>query len=201
MRRAVIFDLDGTLTVPILDFDVIRAEMGIEGRTPVLEAMAAMDDLARAKAHAILDAHERRAAEESTLNDGAVETVNALRQRGFAVGILTRNARRWTEVVLTRHGLTVDGLRTRDDGAVKPDPEGVLALCRRFEADPRASWIVGDHLFDLQAGARAGLRTVLLIGAGPAPEFARHADHVIRSLAELMVLIADESQKAKGESK
>ena len=188
-RRAVIFDLDGTLTVPVLDFDSIRMELGIQGGTPILEAMEHMDADGKARAEAILHDHERRAAEESVLHEGAVETVGELRRRGFAVGVLTRNARRWTNVVLKRHGLIVDGLRTREDGAIKPDPAGVLALCRQFDADPGGSWIVGDHPFDIQAGSRAGLRTVLMIGGGPRPRYAGQADHIIRGLPELLDVV------------
>ena len=44
-RSAVIFDLDGTITKPYLDFDAVRAEIGVEG--PVLEAMAGMDPASR----------------------------------------------------------------------------------------------------------------------------------------------------------
>jgi HAD superfamily hydrolase (TIGR01509 family) len=189
-QRAVIFDLDGTLTVPVLDFDSIRAEIGIGDGSPILEAMVHMDDEAKTRAQAILDYHEQRAAEESVLNEGAVETVNELRRRGFAIGVLTRNARRWTNVVLKRHGLTVDGLRTREDGAIKPDPAGVLELCRRFRANPAESWMIGDHAFDIKAGSQAGLKTVLMIGRGPTPPFADQADHVIRSLRELQKVIA-----------
>ena len=38
-RSVVIFDLDGTITEPYLDFDTIRAKVGVEG--PILEAMEA----------------------------------------------------------------------------------------------------------------------------------------------------------------
>ena len=37
-RSAVIFDLDGTITRPFLDFDAIRREMGLPHGLPILEA-------------------------------------------------------------------------------------------------------------------------------------------------------------------
>ena len=41
--RAVIFDLDGTITEPYLDFDAIREEIGLgKNGGPVLEAMEKM---------------------------------------------------------------------------------------------------------------------------------------------------------------
>ena len=39
LPRALLFDMDGTLTEPVIDFAALKAEMGI-GRRPILEAMA-----------------------------------------------------------------------------------------------------------------------------------------------------------------
>ena len=118
MRQAVIFDLDGTLTVGNLDFDGIRAEIGL-GEGPILEALQHMAPPQRAAAEAILNRHERQAAETARLQEGAAETVAELRKRNLPVGILTRNARPWAQRVLDRFGIEVDGLRTREDGVIK----------------------------------------------------------------------------------
>lgn len=39
--RVILFDMDGTLTEPLLDFPRIKADMGI-GNRPILEALAEM---------------------------------------------------------------------------------------------------------------------------------------------------------------
>jgi HAD superfamily hydrolase (TIGR01509 family) len=188
MPGAIIFDLDGTLTVPMLDFDAMRAEMGLTDE-PILEAMARMDDAGQAKAEAILERHERRAAHESVLQPGAAQTLTALRHRGWPTAILTRNARRWTVVVLEKHGLTVDAMRTRDDGAIKPAAGPIQELCNELGCDPTQSWMVGDHLFDILSGREAGCTTVLLCGHRPTPEYADQAHHVISRLPQLLELI------------
>ncbi len=188
MQAAVIFDLDGTLTVPYLDFDAIRAEADLPPG-PILESLERLSAAERARVQRILDRHERDAAENSTLQAGAVETVRQLRERGFAIGVLTRNTRQWTAYVLAKHGLTVDALRCRDDGTVKPSAEPVLRLCADLKADPQRSWVVGDHLFDILAGAAAGARTVLMVGDRELPEYAAQADHVIRRLEGLLALV------------
>ena len=52
-KSVIIFDLDGTLTKPVLDFDAIRAEIGgIEG--PILEAMVDLSPEDRARAELIV---------------------------------------------------------------------------------------------------------------------------------------------------
>ncbi len=44
----------------------------------------------------------------------------------------------------------------------KPAPGMILAAAQQLGADPRDCWVVGDILDDVEAGRRAGCRTVLL---------------------------------------
>ena len=60
-RSAIIFDLDGTITKPYLDFDAIRREIGIASGT-ILEAMQGMEAAERLRAQAIVLRHEWEAA-------------------------------------------------------------------------------------------------------------------------------------------
>ncbi len=187
-RSAVIFDLDGTLTKPCLDFDLIRAEIGVTG--PILEAMQEMDETRRDRARRILLRHEREAAARAELQDGAVEVLTTLRARRFPVAIYTRNAKATVDLILDKFDLIVDAVRTREDGAIKPSAQPVLSICREVGAVPADSWMVGDFLFDIQSGLAAGTRTVLMIGDRPVPEFADQADHVIRKLPELLPIVS-----------
>jgi HAD superfamily hydrolase (TIGR01549 family) len=186
-RSAIIFDLDGTLTKPRLDFDAIRAELGVSG--PILEAMEQMTPAQRAYADRVLIEHEWQAAREAELQDDAGAVIDQLRRSGWAIAILTRNARATLDHVLERFGLVVDTVRTREDGAVKPSPEPVLSICEELRADPRQSWMVGDFLFDILSGRAAGTRTALMIGDQAVPDFADQADVVIRRLRELVDIV------------
>jgi HAD superfamily hydrolase (TIGR01549 family) len=186
-RAAVIFDFDGTLTMPYLDFHAIREEIGVTG--PILEAIGGLVGAARDRAYGILHHHEWNAARNAELRSGAVEVLGECRRRGFAVGILTRNARPMVEHVLRRFSITVDTVHTREDGPVKPAPDGVLAVCAALAVRPRSSWMVGDYLFDIQAGKRAGTKTALVIGDREHPPYAHEADHVIRELPELFEFV------------
>src|SRR5205807_3799833 len=82
--EAVLFDMDGTLTEPMLDFPAIKAEMGI-GTRPILEALAELTGPSRAAAEAVLLRHEEHAAENSTLNPGCREVLEWLGGRGIAM--------------------------------------------------------------------------------------------------------------------
>lgn len=159
--RAVLFDMDGTLTQPLLDFDRIRAELEIAPGQPILEAIAAMPDRRRASAMAILHRHEDDAAQQATLNPGCHNLLDWLGRQSIPTAIITRNSRTCAAVVVELHGLSPNVLITRDDALpFKPDPAPLLEACRRLAVQPDQAWMVGDAVFDIQAGHRAGVHTV-----------------------------------------
>jgi HAD superfamily hydrolase (TIGR01509 family) len=188
--KAVIFDLDGTLTKPILDFNRIREEIGLDAAAgDILSAIGAMDSAQRRQAHAILERHEQHAARHSRLNDGVTELLAELRRRKLPIGLLTRNTRENTMFVARRHGLDFDAVIDRDDGPVKPDGYGVLKLCEQFGAVPAETLVVGDFLHDLLSARNAGAIAVLLKTHPQAEQFENHAHYVISQVSELITLI------------
>lgn len=190
--KAVIFDLDGTITRPFFDFDAIREEMGLPiDSGPILEIMEKMTTSQRKRARDILTFHENRAVAESTLNDGASEVLGALRQKDISIGILTRNKRCNAEAIAQKHNLTFDAIVDRDDGPVKPDAFGVLKLCRQFATAPAETLVVGDYLYDLLSAKAAGAVAVLLKTHKECDRFAAHADFTIDSLDKILDIIDD----------
>ncbi|RKY09506.1 MAG: hypothetical protein DRP65_07730 [Planctomycetota bacterium] len=195
--KAVIFDLDGTITQPFFDFDAIREEMGLARDSgPILETMQKMTPSQRKRAEDILASHENRAVDESTLNDGAWQTLDALRQKDISIGILTRNRRHNAEAIARKHNLTFDAIVDRDAGPVKPDAFGVLKLCRQFAAAPAETLVVGDYLFDILSAKAAGAVAVLLKTHNECERFEKHADFTIDSLDEILDII--DTRKIKG---
>jgi HAD superfamily hydrolase (TIGR01509 family) len=192
--KAVIFDLDGTLTQPFFDFDAIREEMGLSRDAgPVLEVMESMSPQEREDAEAILYEHEHRAVVDSTLNPGAERTLNRLRQAGIKIGVLTRNRRENAQAVARMHNLKFDSIFGRDDGPVKPDAFGVLHLCRQFGVSPQQTLVVGDYLFDILCAKSAGAVAVLLKNHEHAEDFAQHADFNIDSIDQILQIIKAEN--------
>jgi len=159
LPSALLFDMDGTLTRPMLDFPAIKEEMGI-GNRPILEAMAEMEPTRRRQAQDILLRHEDRAAAESDLNPGCMELMQWVQQRRISVALITRNSRRSVDVVLERHGLKIDVLITRDDGMFKPDPRPLLVACQRLGVQTDQAWMIGDGRYDVEAGLAADMKTV-----------------------------------------
>jgi HAD superfamily hydrolase (TIGR01549 family) len=188
--KAVIFDLDGTITEPFFDFDAIRRELGFAPDAgPILELMEKMTPIQRQNAERVLRNHEQRAVAESTLNPGAKETLDALRKMGIRIGILTRNKKENAFAVAQKHGLKFDGVVGREEGPVKPDAFGVLHLCEQFHVKPDQTMVVGDYLFDLLCARVAGAIAVLLKNHPKAGEFTKHADFVIENITDILQII------------
>ena len=187
LPRALLFDMDGTLTEPVIDFPALKAEIGI-GQRPVLEAMAEMTPADRSVAEAILHRHEERAATGSVLNPGCEELIAWVRERKLPTALVTRNSRRSAACVLERHGLSFDLLITREDGRFKPHPEPLLLACERLGVPAEATWMIGDGYHDIEAGLAAGIRTVW-ISHGRQREFEAVPWRTVHGLRELLALL------------
>lgn len=184
----MIFDLDGTLTEPLLDFDLIRAEIGLSPG-PILEQLGGLDEGERARAEVILRRHEITAIEQAVLADGCHELLTFLRDEAVPCGILTRNMRVAVDHFCQRFGFQFAGSYTREDGPPKPAPDGVLHLCARFGVPPAEALTVGDYKFDVMAGRAAGTRTALVAPEPPEDLAAWGApDLVVPSLRDLLRL-------------
>jgi HAD superfamily hydrolase (TIGR01509 family) len=183
-----VFDMDGTLTKPLLDFDAIREEIGLPEGRPILEAMESLTGAERRRAEDILLRREREAAHASELNDGAAELLARLRRLGLPAGLLTRNCRECVEITSARHGLSFARVVAREDAPAKPAPDGLLLCAADFGVAPAAMLMVGDYLFDLQAGRAAGSATALLTHGRDWP-FAPLADHLLESLHAAIPLV------------
>ena len=189
--RGVIFDLDGTLIDSKLDFDQMRRDMQFAPGQFILETLALLPEGERKeRCLEILRAHEHRGALSATLMPGARELVAELGHRGIPLAILTRNSREMTELALRRLELSFDQVLTRDDAAPKPDPAGLLHICRIWNADVTEVLFVGDFQFDLWAGRRAGITTILYAPAGP-PDYAHEAGFVVAHLSEICSVVTN----------
>ena len=187
--KAVIFDMDGTITRPYLDFDTIRAEIGIIGNMPILEAMQLMPPQQKDYANNILLKYDKLALETSTINDGVHDTMQTLRSLGIKTAILTRNLKSHAVELLSKHNLNFDIIVDRDAGPAKPDPFGVYLICDTFGINPSQAIIVGDYIHDIETARNAGSIAVLFKSHKNADEFALSADYAIDHFNELIEIV------------
>ncbi|MCP4867404.1 MAG: HAD family hydrolase [Proteobacteria bacterium] len=188
-RTCWIFDLDGTLTVAAHDFDAIRRDLGLRPNEPILEQLAELPPAEAAPLREQLADIEGEIADRSEPQPGAARLLEALADRGHRRGILTRNRRdlawRSLRAAGLEHFFSDGDVLGRTDAAPKPSPDGLLKLLDRWAAPAGDGVFVGDYLFDLQAGRRAGLATVHFDVHG-AFRWSEHADREVRTLGELL---------------
>lgn len=190
--KAVLFDFDGTLTRPgALNFHDIRKAVGCPPEKPILEYIGDIKNPAdRSIAVATLEAFEMRGAEDSAPHSGAEDLVCHIRSLGMKTGILTRNGlapvRRAFENFTTIGFDDFDVVVTRNDSAKpKPSGEGVRFAAERIGVAPPEMLVVGDYIFDIQAGVRAGCPTVYLKNPGVNQHHKPEADFTISDLKEI----------------
>lgn len=187
--RGIIFDLDGTLVDSRLDFDAMRREMGLPVGVPILEALAAVPDgPARDQMLAAMHSHELRGADEAVLFEGVVEFLSHVNERGISAAVLTRNSRESTERTLRRLNLSFSQVVTREDAPPKPDPAGVQMIAESWGLPAHEIIVIGDYLFDLQAGRSAGMRSILF-APGELPHFVDEADFVLRDFRDAVAML------------
>jgi hydrogenase expression/formation protein HypE len=190
--RAVLFDFDGTLTQPeAIDFAVLRNKLGCPRNIAILEYIAGLDsEEARSHAWQELEDFELLAARASMPNAGAEDLVHLLRERGIERGILSRNStssireamKNFTRISLGDFSVV---LSRENPGRPKPHPDGVHDAARLLGVPTSQLLVVGDFVFDIEAGRAAGAPTAFLTNGKATPPREPAPDFVIGTLAEV----------------
>ncbi len=165
-RRHWIFDMDGTLTISAHDFEHMRRELGLAPEVPILEALHAMPQTEAAPLWELLNELEFYYAGKTSLMQGAPELLQCLHEKGCRLAILTRNTmpvvKHTLEACAIEHFFPGDYILDRDSCIPKPSPDGINQLLRMWQAEVSDRVMVGDYLYDLEAGKAAGVATVHL---------------------------------------
>jgi len=175
--RHWIFDMDGTLTVAVHDFQAIKAALGIAPHEDILQHLASLPTVDAAPKRAWLFEHEQALAQRASAAPGAVELLRALQAQDCLLGILTRNDHASAKRTLQAIGVAdlFDDVHIigRDEAEPKPSPAGIHQHLRRWGVAAGRAAMVGDHRMDLAAGRAAGTHTVLVNTPGdPWPDMA-----------------------------
>lgn len=121
-----------------------------------------------------------------------VALFGALQRAGVRTAVLTTDRRDATERALWVLGIAelVDVVICSDDGLpAKPAPDQVWAVCRRWGIAVERAAVVGDTVFDLRMGRRAGagLTVGVLTGAGTREALEPEADVIVPSVGDITV--------------
>jgi HAD superfamily hydrolase (TIGR01509 family) len=163
-RNHWIFDLDGTLTLPVHDFAAIRQDLGVPVGADILGYLASLPEAEAYPLQRKLAEIEDELAGRTVAAAGARTLVEHLSRRGARLGVLTRNTRenalRTLEMIGLRPFISPVCVLGRDEALPKPDPDGILKLAAQWETLPATVVMVGDYQFDLQTGRAAGAATI-----------------------------------------
>lgn len=190
MNKAIVFDLDGTLIDSLGDIAAAANRLlALHGRSELTQGQVESlvgegvnvlvqgawhltgPDLPQADMagmiQSFLDLYLDQAALRTIVFPGVPQMLQALRAKGWRLGICTNKPDAITAKVLADLGLAalVDAVVGGDFPRRKPDGEHVLETLRRLEADPKRSLFVGDSKTDVTA-ARAAQIPVACVGFG-----------------------------------
>ena len=161
-RRAALVDLKRH---PELDHD---EEIWIRFTQRIIEGMGGVGDTYSA---AVEMEGAWSLAQHFELYEDALPTLDALRDRGLKLGLLSNSARDMDDFV-AHHRLTVDAvLSSRAHGKTKPHETIFRRMLELLDVPPDAAMMVGDTVDDDIDGALAvGMRAVLVDREGRYPD-------------------------------
>jgi phosphoglycolate phosphatase len=182
---AVLFDFDGTL-VPNLDLTDMRRQVAAMAKAAgvpdsvydglyiveIIEAsqawlsnqdtaLASSDEAYAAASHQRINDIEMQAASNTAPFTAVRQVLNQLRDKGYRLGIVTRNCRAAVLTMFPDMDEYVDCLHARDDVVhLKPDPRHLQDNLDALGAEAALSVMVGDGALDMLAGQALGMRCV-----------------------------------------
>ena len=185
MLKALVFDMDGTITELSLPLESMRndtKEYYIAKGLPaeILEpADGISSSTAKAREHflsngfsidewnkmesevdTILSKHEGFAAATAETLPGTLEVVRKIRDRGFLTAILTNNGRSSVNQIMAQIPLAehFQIIQTRHESPQpKPHPDGLLKILDELGVTTQEAVYIGDALIDGTAAQRAGI--------------------------------------------
>ncbi len=182
---AVLFDFDGTL-VPNLDLTDMRRQIAAMAKAAgvpdsvydglyIVEiidasqawlsdqdtALASSAEAYAAASHQRINDIEMQAASNTAPFTAVRQVLSQLRDKGYRLGIVTRNCRAAVLTMFPDMDEYVDCLHARDDVVhLKPDPRHLQDNLDALGAEAALSVMVGDGALDMQAGQALGMRCI-----------------------------------------
>ena len=213
MKKAVIFDLDGTLIHSLPDIaaamnralarhglpthpeEAYRRFTGDGARNLTLRA------LGNGHAHmvdAVLKEYRMDYAQNSRVESGPYpgieQALRTLVSQGMQVCVLSNKDDGDTLEVITHYfpNIAFAAVRGRRDGVpLKPDPSALLDVVQELGLEPGDCWYVGDTQTDMRCGANAGMeRVAVLWGFQSREDLAEmHPEHYAEDAQQLLSIL------------
>lgn len=188
-RRAIFFDLDGTLVDSAPDLgaavndmllergrdavaiDQVRVWVGNGARRLVMRALTGSrdgdpgDEVTQVALARFFEHYGRRLTERTRPYPGVVEALDVLTDMGLRLAVVTNKPARFTDPLLEALGLShYFGVTVSGDtlASRKPDPAPLRHAASALGVPPDSAVMVGDSMADLGAARNAGIPMVLV---------------------------------------
>ncbi len=183
MKKAVIFDLDGTLLDTLgditdsinamliefgyrtLSIENVRAIIGSGAKKLIADALPEKlsDDEFVKRLETYNRIYNASGSPKTKPFDGIREVTQELKNRGYTLAVLSNKPQRSTDKVNEKYlkdfGFELV-LGQSEKIKCKPDPSGALYILKELGVNPENAFIVGDGETDVMTGLNAGVKCV-----------------------------------------
>ena len=208
MKKAVIWDLDGTLfdSYDVI-VDSIRLALGENGVSMPAEEIhrhaiefSIKSLFAKVSAHTSIPVETMQVA-YSRISTGkclqirqmpnAIACLKALEQAGIENYVFTHRGRTTMPVLenLQMTGYFKDVVTSTYGFARKPDPEGIHYLMKRYQLDRNGTYYVGDRSLDMACAANAGIPGILFLPTGGIDVSGGSESFIVKDLMQIPNII------------
>ena len=212
MKKAIMFDLDGTLINSLPDIAAAMNRALAAHRLPVhpeekynymvgdgvinlaKRAVGACQEKAEQVLHHYKEDYAQNCAVKTCPYDGIPALLDSLRALGLKIFVFSNKDQKDVETVCAHYfpHCPFDAVRgRRENTPVKPAPDGALAILDAFHISPDECWYVGDTDTDMRCGANAHMETIgVLWGFREEEELIRcGAGHICTRPADILQLV------------
>ena len=207
MKKAVIWDLDGTLfdsydvivesiRLTFLEHGIVCDKEEIHRHAICFSISSLFSEYAQ-RYHIDVQLLNRRYSEISSgkykdikIMKHGREVLQSLMARGTENYVFTHRGKT-TIPVLEHLGMTPffrEVITSQHGFARKPDPEGLRYLMDKFKLEPMHTYYVGDRILDMECARNAGIAGVLFMPEGSF-DVSGAETHIVRDLLEVLEIV------------
>ena len=178
--RGIVFDMDGTLTVPNIDFDELYRQCGVSTDKDILKVVKEEMSKEEAKrATDIIDQFEEQGRKDMKLMPGTLELICWFHAQGIPMSIVTRNTEKtlqhfFKKLALSSSSQAMIGMidmiglsRDNNQFPSKPHPASLIHIVQNkwsISLPTQDILMIGDSISnDVVFGNTAGVSTVLFL--------------------------------------
>ena len=208
MKRAIIWDLDGTLfdsyDMIVGSIYTVFQELDIPVSTEDIRRHAlqfsikSLFQIVSERYNVSVDFLNRRYGEISRgryldikAMPNALNVLEQLRLRGIANYVFTHRGKT-TIPVLENLGMSnyfAEIITSQSGFPRKPDPEALLYFIDKYALEPACSYYVGDRKLDMECAANAGIHGILYVSENSVPNLCGTELAVIENLMDILNVI------------